>query len=355
MKINKKEDSKNLQFKQLNFNPTSFFIEKYSREIPGITNNQKLFNEIVKSEKKNNNYNMARKKLKLKPLNMNRSNFGTNFHPKVDDIMIPSTKTTQELIDYNKANTRNTLLNYYHKNNKNMKIINFVKTNSFDQNPEYIQTNKIISSNESFNNNNTNSLNIQNNNQSENPEKILKRSIKIQKSFLETGQILKAKNFRKSRVDIYEAEIFAKKEVLRNLNYFYSYFFDKEEKNYSKKLNPVFKADNQSNSEKIFSKNSLKGKIEMDNLNRDQFVFSSNYKKISFNRRRLKRNKNNLSFKEIRALSLQGFRRMKADKKRQFDLNLQKTNSEVLNLERKLDKLLEENRLLFLKADGNDL
>jgi len=355
--INKKEENKNIHFKQLNFNPTSFFADKYSQEIPNIINKKKILNDIIKSDKKeNNNYNLTRKKIKLKPLNMNRSNFSTIFHPKVDDIMIPSNKTSKDLVDYNKANTHNTLLNYYHKNNRNTRIINFVKTNSFDHNIGLNLTNKFASSNESYNNNNTNSIINQNQNNNENPEKsrhILKRSIKIQKSFSDTENLLKGKrNFRKSRIDMYESEVLGKREFLRNLNYFHDKFFKKEVggKKYYKKLNPIFKEENQLNSDQVFMPNSLH-KINLENFNLNKFVYNPSYKNVYRKKRNIKKGGNNLSYKEMKDLSLQGFKRMKADKKRQFNIRLQNTNNEVLSLEHKLDELLEVNKQLFLNAD----
>ena len=42
---------------------------------------------------------------------------------------------------------------------------------------------------------------------------------------------------------------------------------------------------------------------------------------------------------------------MKADKKRQFNIRLQNTNNQVLDLEHKLDELLEVNKQFFLDAD----
>jgi len=358
--INKKEENKNIHFKQLNFNPTSFFAEKYSQDIPNIINKKKIINDIVKSDKKDNNSNinlnnnLTRKKLKLKPLNMNRSNFSTIFHPKVDDILIPSNKTTKDLVDYNKANTHNTLLNYYHKNNRNIRIINFVKTNSFDQNYGLNLTNKFVSSNEPYNNNNTNSIKNQNNNENpENSQPILKRSIKIQNSFSDTEKLLKGKrSFRKSRIDIYESEILAKREFLRNLNYFHDQFFKKEvdQKKHYKKLNPIFKEENQPNYDQINMSNSLKEKIYLENFNKNNFIFNSNFKYINRRKRNLN-DRNNLSYKEMRGLSLQGFKRMKADKQRQFNIRLQNTNNEVLNLEHKLDELLEVNKQFFLNAN----
>ena len=339
--LDKKEENKNIHFKQLNFNPTSYFLEKYSSEITNGINKKKIFGDISKNELKDNNniinkYDSTRKKLKLKPLNMNKANYSTIFHPKIDDILIPSKKTSKDLVDYNKSNAHNTLLNYYHKNNRNVKIINFVKSNSFEKN---LGLN--ISSNESINVNNKPQI----------PEYSLKRKPQLKSSFPEVEHPIKrGRNFRKSAVEIYEAEIFAKKDLMRNLIYFHSYFFDKNDKNKSRKLNPVFKEDNQIISDKITLPDPFTKKIDLDNLNKDRYGSSSNFTK-SRNRRRMKNEKNNLSYKEIRNLSIRGFQRMKANKKRQLNLRLKNTNNEVLNLEHKLDELLEINKNLFLNAE----
>jgi hypothetical protein len=42
---------------------------------------------------------------------------------------------------------------------------------------------------------------------------------------------------------------------------------------------------------------------------------------------------------------------MKADKKRQFEIKLKKTNDEVLVLEKKLEELLEFNKQFFSSSD----
>ena len=357
--INKKEENKTIHIKQLIFNPDSYFKEKYSQEIPRIINGKKILNIIVKNSKKDNNtIDVTTKKLKLKPINVNRSNFSILFPPKVDDILIPSNQTSKDIVDYNKSNAHNTLLNYYHKNDKNKRIINFIKTNSSEQNLGSNLTNKFISSNESYNINNSNTINIQNNNDSlEKPENILKRHIKMPKSFSEAALPLKLKkNFRKSKVEMYESEMVFKREILRNLNYFHDYFFinkDKEEdKKYFKKLNPVFKEENHTKSNQVIMINSfLKEKITLDNLNKNK-MFSPNFKKTIMNKKIINKSKNDFSYRKMRTLSIKGFKRMKADKKKQFDLRIKKTNNEVLNLEHKLDELLEVNKQLFLNAGG---
>ena len=302
---------------------------------------------------------MTRKKLKLKPLNMNRSNLVTQFHRKIDDIVIPSNKTTQELIYYNKTNSHNTLLNYYHKSNRNLKIINFIKTNSFDQNnnTNLNLSNKKFSSNESFNNNISISSNVQNNNTKiENEVQPLIKNNQKQKSILETGVqgvpvFKQRKNIRKSTsIEKYEAEILAKKNIKfpRNLQYFHNRFFDQEIQNNIRQKNLLLKPDDlvESNMEILNSRNK-----NMENFDKRKLVFGSSFGQTKRNRRIINDRKKNLSVREIKDLSLQGFQRMKADKKRQFEIKLKKTNDEVLGLEKKLDELLEFNKQFFLSSD----
>ena len=149
---------------------------------------------------------------------------------------------------------------------------------------------------------------------------------------------------------MYEAGVYGRKYLMRNLLYFHSYFFDKNKKNKWKRLNPVFKVDNQLNSDKINLPDSLSKKIDFDGLYRDKYGSSSNFNK-SRNRKRIPNDKNNLTYKEIRDLSLQGYKRMKAYKIRQLNLRLKNTNDEVLDLEHKLDELLEVNKKMFLIAE----
>ena len=85
-------------------------------------------------------------------------------------------------------------------------------------------------------------------------------------------------------------------------------------------------------------------------FNLSAYLFNSSFKYINRRKRNLN-DRNNLSYKEMRGLSLQGFKRMKADKQRQFNIRLQNTNNEVLNLEHKLDELLEVNKQFFLNAN----
>ena len=132
--IPKKEENKNVHYKKLNFNPISYFSKKYTQDINKFIKKKNIYENITnnnRNEKEIMNYNfLTRKKYKLKPLNMNRSNFNIKINYKIDDILIPSNKTTKELIEYNKANMHNTILNFYNKNNRNLKIINFVKNYS---------------------------------------------------------------------------------------------------------------------------------------------------------------------------------------------------------------------------------
>ena len=137
------------------------------------------------------------------------------------------------------------------------------------------------------------------------------------------------------------------------MNYFHDQFFKREfdKKKYYKKLNPIFKEDNQLNSDKVIMSNSLKDRINLQNFNKNKFVFNPSFKSINRKKRNLNKRRKNLSYKEMKSLSFQGFQRMKADKKRQFNIRIQKTNNDVLNLEHKLDELLEVNKKLFLNAD----
>ena len=57
-----------------------------------------------------------------------------------------------------------------------------------------------------------------------------------------------------------------------------------------------------------------------------------------------------LSMKELRSLSNKGYEKMKADKYKKFDLLVKNTNKEVIELEKKLDELLEINKKVFLEA-----
>ena len=62
-----------------------------------------------------------------------------------------------------------------------------------------------------------------------------------------------------------------------------------------------------------------------------------------------------ISYKEMKELSKKGFEKMEADKYRRFNLLVKNTNKEVIQLEKQLEKLLEENKKIFLgtKSDLN--
>ena len=355
--INKREENKIFKFKQLHFNPVSYFEEKYSREDKNITNNSNLYDHIAKSNKKENeniNYNLTRKRLKLKPLNMNRTNRANNCEqilPKIDDILIPSNKISKELIDYNKANARNTLLNYYNKNKKNRRIINFIKTNSFIQNQNLNQIDKTDLSNESIINNNSNSYNIpNNNNHKENKEKILKEN-KIKNSFSETGirENPKRNELRKSGIDAYEFGFFRKKQVQRSLNYFHDYFFGKNISIKSNKNNLLLKPETQIlNSNHLNSSSSEQKDFK---FNKNKLVFDPLFNQKTRNKRMFKNIKKSTSVNETQSLSLQGYKRMKAIKKREFEMRLKNANDEALKIEQKLDELFNMNKLMFQNVE----
>ena len=99
--IPKKEENKNIHFKKLNFNPLSFFTNKHKHDIKQFIRKKSIFENISNNNKKDNeliNCNfLSRKKLKLKPLNVSRSNFNIKINYKIDDIFIPSNQTTKEL------------------------------------------------------------------------------------------------------------------------------------------------------------------------------------------------------------------------------------------------------------------
>lgn len=352
--ISKKEGNKNFHYKKLNFNPISYFSKKYTQDTNKFIKKKNIYENITnnnKNEKENSKYNfLTRKKFKLKPLNMNRANLNIKINYKIDDILIPSNKTTKELIEYNKANLHNTILNFYNKNNRNLKIINFIKTNSFERKPNFDLSKKLNFSKESINNNFSISSNIpNNNNKNENLESALKNNTQMEK----TSSELRLKNFerkrkkRKSDIDIYESEILSNKNVQRNLYYFHDAFFDKTDKNNSYKSNLLLKSENPLQSDKI----DLTENLNLQNIHNKK-IFGSLFKNKTRNKRMLKGNKIYLSAKDIKALSLKGYKRMKADKKRQFEFKLKNTNDEVLKLENKLNELLEKNKQLFVKVES---
>ena len=357
--IHKEEEKKNVHFKKLNFNPLSYFTKKHKEDINRFIKKNNTYGKILNNNKNENeitNYNfLTRKKFKLKPLNMSRSNFNIKINYKIDDIFIPSNKTTKQLIEYNKANMHNTLLNYYNRHNRNLKIINFVKTNSFEQNQNCSLSNKLNSSYESFNNNNNSiSFNIPNiKNKQQNIESILKNNMQMKKTISE-GRLRKLKRkikIRKSPLDIFESEILENKTISRNLNYFHDFLFDKNDKNISNKSNLLFKPENKMKSSKIDLSNITRKKINFNKVDNNN-IFGSLLKNKTRNKKILNNNNKILSLKEIKALSFQGYKRMKADKNRQFEFKLRNTNNEVFKLEKKLDQLFEKNRQLFLNFEN---
>ena len=354
----KREERKNIHFKQIHFNPISFLYQKYSPEKYNIYKNDLI---TTNENEKNKNITITSKKIKLKPLEKSKNNYRIKLDYKIDKILIPSNKTSKELIDYNLSNTHNTLLNYYNKNNKNLKIFNFVKTNTFNQSQNINLTNKFLSSNESIiNNNNSKPLiieNNKNNNYKENQEIILKRNIKIQKSFSETGQILNPKfRKRKSQIDAYESEVYKKTPIQYNLNYFHNYFFSKkqnESKKSIKKSNSLIKINNNSKaySFKLSSNKKEKTKENIDEYNKNGLTLNPSPKRIMPKKLIFNNGRKEDSYKELRALSLQGYKKLKADKRRRFEQMLKNTNQEVINLEHQLDELLEVNQQILLNAD----
>ena len=317
--IKKKEEKKNFKIQSLHFNPVSYFEDKYSKEDKKFmkTNKGNIYDHIAKSNKKENeniNYNLNGKKFKLKPLNLNKTNrtnktnFGGQFLPKVDDILMPSNKITKELIDYNKANTRNTLLNYYNRSKRNVKIINFIKTNSFTQNQNLNQTNKIDSSNESFINNNSNSYNNPNinNNQTGNQEKIIKEN-KIKNSFSETGirGINKRNELRKSGIEAYESEYLRKRKVPRSLNYFHDYFFGNKSRNISNKFNNynlLLNPETQNIKSVQINSSSTNEKNDLLKYNKNKLVFGPLFNQNTTNKKMFKKIKKNIPVKKTKNL-----------------------------------------------------
>ena len=356
--IPKKEENKTIHFKKLNFNPLSFFTNKHKHDIKQFIKKKSIFENISYNNKKESesiNYNfITRKKLKLKPLNVSRSNFNFKNNYKIDDIFIPSNQTTKELIQYNKANMHNTLLNYYNKNNRNLKIINFIKTKSFEQNQNFTLSKKLNSSYESFNNNNSSSFIIPNiNNNQQNLEELLKNNLQMKNTLSEEElkKLRKKKKVRKSTIDIYESEILENKQIQRNLIYFHDFLFDKDDKSISNKSIALFKPENKMQSSKIDLSNSTKKRLDIHKINNNN-IFGFVTKNKTRNKKTTNDNNAILSLKEMRALSFQGYKKMKADKKKQFDFKLKNTNNEVFKLEQKLDEIFEKNRQIFSKFEN---
>ena len=434
-----KEPNKTIPLKQIDFNPLSFISTKYSPKTLMLMNRKKKNLDEKFRKTKNNSviinkkdkdkieyiYSMNTNKIKLKPLNRNRSCSG--IFPRKDDIFIPSKKTTKELINYNMSNTHNTIFNNYHKNYRNLKIINFIRTNSFDPNIISKSMDKSLSLDKSLNNNSgrisqneisehinrkfdpTNHLsstknkntiqdnpNISSCLQEENPI-IIKINDKIKKTKNKTTQI------------DYESEILLKK-MPHNLKYFANNLFEEEKRRNNKKEKTLYKkinrndnvnknefSDKRNNSNLNYKIVDYKGKSRIvipnlsnknrkasyriknniiknpleKNINNSEIgknnkftplknsnlhdknkkIFLNNKKKIRNNQSMpYNKNKNDnqiFSYKEIREISKKGFKRMQADKYRRFNLLVQNTNKEVLQLEKKLDELLEQNKKIF--------
>ena len=428
-----KESNKAIPLKQLDFNPLSFVSTKYSPKTLMLMNRKKNHIDEKFKNTKNNSvilnkndkieyiYSMNTNKIKLKPLNKNRS--CSEIFPRKDDIFIPSKKTTKELINYNMSNTHNTIFNNYHKNHRNLKIINFIRTNSFVPNIISKSMDKSLSFDKSLNNNSgriskneiseyinqnfdfPNHLsNIKNKNtildnvnissylQEENPIKIKKNEKKITKN-------------KTTQID-YESEILLKK-MPHNLKYFANNLFEEEKRLKNKKEKTLYEKininenannkilENRNNRNLNFQIIEYKGKsrlfmpkfsnknrkasyvtknniikkhleknnseigkndnkfnlLENNNLyNRNKkLLLNHNNNKVR-NNQSMPNNKNDnqiFSYKEIREISKKGFKRMQADKYRRFNLLVQNTNKEVLQLEKKLDELLEQNKKIF--------
>ena len=205
------------------------------------------------------------------------------------------------------------------------------------------QIDKTDLSNESIINNNSNSYNISNNNNhKENKEKILKEN-KIKNSFSETGirENPKRNELRKSGIDAYEFGFFRKKQVQRSLNYFHDYFFGKNISIKSNKNNLLLKPETQ-----ILNSNHLNS----SSSEQKDFKFNK-FNQKTRNKRMFKNIKKSTSVNETQSLSLQGYKRMKAIKKREFEMRLKNANDEALKIEQKLDELFNMNKLMFQNVE----
>lgn len=419
---------KNIPFKNLNFNPMSFFINKYSPKTLMLMNRKNINYEdnLGRNEKnrtiienKDNReyiYSMNTKKIKLKPLNKNRS--CSQFLPNNEDIIIPSNETTKEIINYNKSSAHNTLLNYYHKNNRNLKVINFIKTNSFQNNnfPNSFTKNSL---NKSLNNNsyyiskNEMSTNINQKsetlNQPTNENNPL-MNLSPQPKKPKTISKINAKKLQNKNFIDYKLEKLSKK-MPHKLSFYADYFFKEEnekEKSTSNKNKEESEKDfinSRKNSNFNYQFIEFKGKrrlivtnltnckrkktfslkginddfhhimknpfenesnnignvkkynpLEQNNLAKkiQQLLLNPNTSKVRNNHSSTNNKYNNenkiLSYKEMKALSKQGFEKMEADKYRRFNLLVKNTNKEVIQLEKRLDELFEENKKVFLGA-----
>ena len=420
--------NKNIPLKNLNFDPFSFISYKYSPRTLMLINGKKAnIEENLRKSKMNstilNNknkkeyiYSTNTKKIKLKSLNKKRSCL--QFLPKNEDILIiPSNRTTEEIINYNKSNAHNTLLNYYHKNNRNLLIINFVRNNSFDANYTTNTMNKSLSLNKSlYNKISKNEISGNQKSDSLNPKTNIKiktnleipnlipTSLKIKK--INNNQINNSE--KKVKID-YESEIFAK-EMPHNLRFFSNHFFKKEKiKNNQKVGNANDFLSSRNNSNMNYQIIDFKGKSRLvvtnltdknkkptliiKNKNEDfhhimknPFVSYLNnienfqkYNPLEYNdlttkiqqlllnpnmkarnnqliiNNKVNNESKSISYKEMKELSKKGFEKMEADKYRRFNLLVKNTNKEVIQLEKQLEKLLEENKKIFLgtKSDLN--
>ena len=445
-----KRQNTNIPFKDLNFNPLSFISYKYSPKTLMLMNRKKINledKENLLNSKKNtpniNNedkieyiYSINTKKIKLKPLNKNRSS--SQLIPKNDDIFIPSQKTSQELINYNMSNTHNTLLNYYHKNHKNLKIINFIRTNSCDPNYLSSSMNKSDSlNNKSIFNNSRNisrneiSTHFQNNDTFSPLSKTIKNPTDnisyFPKEYQKIGCVTTKKNKQKNKNRLiidYDSEIYSK-VLPHNLRFFANHFFEEEKKEITNRKNSFSSNRNKNEKEKenemdfFKSRNNsninyqivdFKGKKELiatnltnrsrkptyllkNNKNEDfhhimknpfekysnigekvkynplehndlankiqQLILNPNTSQVRNNpvfiNNKINNENKNITFKEIRNISKKGFEKMKADKFRRFNMLVNNTNKEVIQLEKKLDELLEENKRIFFNAKDDDM
>ena len=237
----------NIPFKSLNFNPLTFISDKYAQKTLLMMNESRMnLAEIKERNKKCNKikdnreiiYPMNTSKIKLKPLNKNRS--CSHLNSKFDDILIPSFKTTQDLINYNLSNKHNTLLNYYHKNNRNVKIIKFTKYfkdfneynsknyNTVNKSDILYKNSNSVSHNDisTFLNNNEslNALPSKNSKVNNDYQKVLNQT-KITLSKTKSQQNI---NNKKAKLD-YESEILGKK-LPHNLRFFHENFFGNKKK-----------------------------------------------------------------------------------------------------------------------------
>ena len=89
-----------------------------------------------------------------------------------------------------------------------------------------------------------------------------------------------------------------------------------------------------------------------------QLILNPNTSKVrnnpTFINNKINNENKNMSFKEIRNISKKGFEKMEADKFRRFNLLVNNTNKEVIQLEKRLDELLEENKKIFFNAKDDD-